>query len=111
LNPSSSGAALAAAIAIFLIAASTSRLYVADGRLVILVGAMTLYVVGNLLMVVVMRGMGLGIAISAATIAQLVLINVIAFAIFNERPAPAQLVGIGLGAVSMVLILFPLGQK
>ncbi len=106
-----SGAALAAAVAIFLIAASTSRLYVADGRLLVLALAMALYVVGNLLMVVAMRGMGLGIAISAATIGQLVLINVIAFAVFHERPAPMQLIGIALGVVSLALILVPAGQK
>jgi glucose uptake protein len=107
----SSGAALAVAVIIFLVAASTSRLYVSDGRLAVLVIAMLLYIVGNLLMVHVMRGMGLGIAISLATIAQLVLINLVAFVVFQERPAPLQILGILLGAVSMGLILFPVGEK
>jgi drug/metabolite transporter (DMT)-like permease len=35
----------------------------------------------------------------------------VAFAIFQERPAPIQLAGIVLGALSMVLILLPFGQK
>lgn len=107
----SSSVALGAAVATFVVAASTSRLYVSDGRPFILIAAMALYIGGNLLMVHVMRGMGLGIAISAATIAQLVLINVVAFVLFEERPAPMQLAGILLGAVSMGLILFPAGQK
>jgi glucose uptake protein len=107
----SSGAALAVAVIIFLVAASTSRLYVSDGRLAVLVIAMLLYIAGNLLMVHVMRGMGLGIAISLATIAQLVLINLVAFVVFQERPAPLQILGILLGAVSMGLILFPVGEK
>jgi drug/metabolite transporter (DMT)-like permease len=51
--------------------------------------------------------MGLGAAVSVATIAQLILINVIAYAFFGERLAPAQLAGIALGLVSMGLILFP----
>jgi glucose uptake protein len=72
---------------------------------------MLLYIIGNLLMVHVMRGMGLGIAISLATIAQLVLINLVAFVVFQERPAPLQILGILLGAVSMGLILFPVGEK
>ena len=100
-------AGLVLAIAIFLIAASVSRVYSTDGRLFIIVIAMALYVAGNLLMVRVMREMGLGIAISVATIAQLVLINVIAYLIFHERPAPIQVAGIMLGIVSMVLILMP----
>jgi glucose uptake protein len=104
-------AALAAANVIFLIAASMSRVYATDGRLLIIVIAMVLYVIGNLLMVQIMRAVGLGIAISLATIAQLILINMVAFAIFQERPAPIQLAGIVLGALSMVLILLPFGQK
>ena len=103
--------ALVAAIAIFLLAASTSRIYATDGRLFIIVIAMVLYVIGNLLMVRIMREVGLGIAISLATIAQLVLINVVAFTFFHERPAPLQLAGMVLGAVGMALILLPTGER
>ena len=98
---------LALAIAIFIIAASMSRLYVSDGRVPILVLAMVLYTVGNLLMVRVMREIGLGAAVSLATFAQLVLVNLVAVMIFQERPAPLQTAGIVLGAVSMLLILLP----
>ena len=51
---------------IFLTAASTSRIYVSDGRFVVIVIAMLLYIIGNLLMVQIMREIGLGIAISVA---------------------------------------------
>jgi glucose uptake protein len=100
-------ATLALAITIFLSAASLSRIYAAEGRLFVIVAAMTLYVIGNLLMVQIMRAVGLGIAISLATIAQLVLINIVAFVFFHERPAPLQLAGIAIGAVGMALILLP----
>jgi glucose uptake protein len=102
---------LIVAIVIFLTAASTSRIYVTDGRLFVVVTAMVLYIIGNLMMIRIMREVGLGIAISLATIAQLILINIVAYTFFHERPAPIQLVGIGLGAVSMALILFPTGQR
>ncbi len=104
-------AALAIAIVIFLVAASTSRVYATDGRLFIVVIAMVLYVIGNLLMIQIMRAVGLGIAISLATIAQLILINVVAYVFFQERPAPLQFVGIVLGAVGMALILLPTSER
>lgn len=102
---------LSVAILIFLVAASMSRIYATDGRLFIIVIAMALYVIGNLLMVQIMREVGLGIAISIATIAQLILINVVAYTFFQERPAPMQLAGIVLGAVGMALILLPTGER
>jgi glucose uptake protein len=102
---------LAVAVVIFLLAASLSRVYATGGRLIVIVIAMVLYVIGNLLMVRIMREMGLGIAISLATIAQLILINVVAYAFFQERPTALQLSGILLGAVSMALIMFPTGQR
>lgn len=98
---------LGAAILTFLVAASMSRLYVTDGRLFIVVVAMVLYVIGNLMMIRIMREIGLGAAISVATIAQLILINVVAYAFFEERLAPLQVAGMALGVVSMALILFP----
>jgi small multidrug resistance pump len=108
---SSSGyVVLAIAISIFLTAASMSRIYSTDGRLFIVVIAMVLYVIGNLLMIKIMREMGLGLAISIATFAQLILINVVAFLFFEERPAPMQMAGLILGAISMALILLPTGE-
>ena len=104
---SSSFLVLGGAIVIFLIAASTSRVYATDGRVFIVVIAMVLYVIGNLMMVRIMRDIGLGPAISVATIAQLILINVVAYALFGERLAPLQVAGMALGLVSMMLILFP----
>lgn len=96
---------------IFLAAASTSRIYVSDGRFPVIVIAMLLYIIGNLLMVRIMREIGLGIAISVSTFAQLILINVVAYAFFEERPAPLQLAGLVLGGVSMALIMFPTGPR
>lgn len=102
---------LAGAMVVFLSAATASRAYVSNSNLPVLVLSLTLYCVGNLMMVRLMREGGLGLAISASAIAQLLLINVIAFVIFGERLNNLQIAGVGLGVVSMVLMLLPLQGK
>ncbi|WP_377274724.1 hypothetical protein [Rhizobium sp. R86522] len=98
---------LGAAMATFLGAATVSRAYVDNGKLWVLVASLALYSVGNLMMVKLMREGGLGLAISASAVAQLVLINVIAFLVFGERLSAVQMAGVALGVVSMALMLFP----
>ncbi|WP_313601408.1 hypothetical protein [Rhizobium sp.] len=102
---------LCGAMATFLAAATASRAYIASSNMALLLLSLALYCVGNLMMLKLMREGGLGLAISVSAIAQLLLINVIAFAIFGERLTAAQLAGVGLGVVAMVLMLFPVGAK
>jgi glucose uptake protein len=104
-------ALLALTTVIFTGAASVSRIYSIDGRTFIVVIAMTLYIIGNLLMIPIMRAAGMGVALSISTITQLVLANVVAFMFFQERPAPLQIVGLLLGLVSMALIMLPTGDR
>lgn len=98
---------LGAAMATFLGAATVSRAYVDNGKLWVLAASLALYCVGNLMMVKLMREGGLGLAISASAVAQLVLINVIAFVLFGERLSAIQMAGVALGVVSMALMLLP----
>ncbi len=98
---------LGAAMATFLGAATVSRAYVDNGRLWVLVASLALYCIGNLMMVKLMREGGLGLAISASSVAQLLLINIIAFFLFGERLTTQQSVGVALGVVSIALMLFP----
>lgn len=98
---------LGAAMATFLGAATVSRAYVDNGKLWVLAASLALYCVGNLMMVKLMREGGLGLAISASAVAQLVLINVIAFFLFGERLSAIQMAGVALGVVSMALMLLP----
>jgi glucose uptake protein len=84
-----------------------SRLYVSTGRVLILVAGLALYTIGNIIIVRLMRETGLGPAISMSTVAQLIVVNMVAFAAFGERPAAMQVLGIGLGLVAVVLILLP----
>jgi glucose uptake protein len=53
----------------------------------------------------------IGLAISVSAVTQLLLINVIAFFAFDERLTASQMAGIGLGLISMILPLFPIGAK
>ena len=102
---------LAGAMGAFLAAATASRAYVASNTMVLLLVSLALYCVGNLMMVKLMREGGLGLAISVSAVAQLVLINVIAFTLFGERPSMPQLAGVGLGVVAMILMLVPWEAK
>jgi glucose uptake protein len=102
---------LAGAMAVFLAAATASRAYIATSNMLVLILSLALYCIGNLMMVKLMREGGLGLAISVSAIAQLLLINVIAFAVFGERLTSLQLAGVGLGVAAMVLMLFPVGAK
>jgi drug/metabolite transporter (DMT)-like permease len=98
---------LGAAMATFLGAATVSRAYVDNGKLWVLAASLALYCIGNLMMVKLMREGGLGLAISASSVAQLLLINIIAFFLFGERLTTQQSVGVALGVVSIALMLFP----
>ena len=98
---------LLATIPVFLAAASLSRLYVANGAVWALAVMLVLYGLGNLMMVRLMRESGLGLAISASSVAQLILINLVAFLAFGERLPPMQMAGMALGTVGLVLMMWP----
>lgn len=100
---------LLATIPVFLAAASMSRLYVSTNKLWTIALMLVLYGIGNLMMVRLMRESGLAIAISASAIAQLVLVNVVAFTLFGERLPPMQLAGMALGTIGLVLMMWPEG--
>ena len=102
---------LCGAMATFLAAATALRAYIASSNILLLLLSLVLYCAGNLMMVKLMREGGLGLAISVSAIAQLLLINVIAFAVFGEKLTPQQLAGVGLGVAAMVLMLVPMGAK
>jgi small multidrug resistance pump len=98
---------LAGAMAVFVTANSVLRAYSASGQVWVLVGALCLFTLGNLMMVRLMRESGLAVAISISSIVQLVLIGVVAWFIFGERPTNLQLAGMALGVVAVALIAWP----
>ena len=102
---------LAAAMAVFVTGNTVLRVYSASGQAWVLVGALCLFTVGNLMMVRLMREGGLAIAISVSSIVQLVLIGVIAWTVFGERPTNLQMAGMALGVVAVAMIAWPQGGR
>lgn len=98
---------LAMAMAAFVLANSVLRGFAASSHVPTLVGALLLFSLGNVMMVRLMRESGLALAISVSSVAQLVLISLVAFLWFGERPTPRQLAGMALGVVAVVLIAWP----
>lgn len=102
---------LAGAMAVFIAGATASRAYIATSNMLLLIFALSLYCVGNLMMLKLMREAGLGLAISISAVAQLIVVNIIAFLVFGEKLTLPQLAGVGLGVVSMALMMFPFEAK
>lgn len=100
---------LGAAMVAFVAANSVLRAYAASGQAATLAGALTLFMVGNLVMVRVMREGGLALAVSLSSVVQLVLLALIGVWWFGERLGGLQLAGIALGIVAVALIVWPTG--
>lgn len=99
-----SAALLATAVTVFICAASTAKVYAQTPRMGWLVLTLTLYTVGNLIMLRLIRDVGLGIAFSLSAVIQLVAINVVALVVFGERVTTAQGAGLALAVVAVALI-------
>ena len=102
---------LGMAMGVFVLANSVLRGYAASSHLPTLVGALLLFSLGNVLMVRLMRESGLALDISISSVAQLVLISLVAFLWFGERPTALQLTGMALGVVAVLLIAWPQGGR
>jgi len=102
---------LAGAMAVFVTANSVLRSYAASGSVMVLVGALLMFCVGNMMMVRLMRESGLGVAVALSSVIQLVAIAGVAFVVFGERPSGLQLAGMALGVVAVTMIAWPQGGK
>lgn len=102
---------LMGAMAVFVTANAVLRAYAGNGQVIILIGALCLFTLGNLMMVRLMRESGLAMAISISSVLQLILISVVAFLIFGERPSGLQLAGMALGIVAVTMIAWPQGGQ
>jgi drug/metabolite transporter (DMT)-like permease len=98
---------LAVSSVVFVGAATASRTYVATSNWLWVALSMSLYIVGNLIMLRLMRDGGMGIAISVSAVAQLLLANIVAYLLFSERLTPVQTAGALLGLVAMGLMMWP----
>jgi hypothetical protein len=96
---------LAAATAIFLVAASTGKMWAVGtyGR-PLLILTLVLYTLGNLIMLRLIREVGMAAAFSLSAVGQLIAVNIVALAFFGERISVVQGVGIVLAILSIALI-------
>lgn len=102
---------LGMAMAVFIAANSTLRTYAASSWWPALLVALLLFSVGNVMMVRLMRESGLALPIALSSVAQLVLLTLVAVAWFGERPTGMQWAGLGLGVVAVALIAWPRGSS
>lgn len=102
---------LGVAMAVFITANSVLRAYVTNAQVWVLLVALALFSIGNLMMVRLMRESGLAVAISVSSIVQLVMIGLVAWFIFGERPTGLQIAGMALGVVAVAMIAWPQGGR
>lgn len=94
---------------VFMAANSVLKIHATQGGYWALAGALALFCLGNTLMVQVMRGNGLGVAISLSVVFQMVAITLLAVAVFGEKLSLINWAGIGFGILAVVLIAWPKG--
>ncbi len=102
---------LCGTMAVFVTANAVLKSYAGSGNAALLIGALALFCIGNLMMVRLMRESGLGVAVAISSVVQLVVIGVVAFVVFGERPTAMQLTGMALGVAAVALIAWPTGGR
>jgi len=96
---------LAAATAIFVIAAGAAKSWALAPSLGKMALTLGLYTVGNLITLRLVRAFGMSAAFSLTAVIQLVAINAIAVLAFGEKLGPIEGLGVALAIVSVALIL------
>jgi multidrug transporter EmrE-like cation transporter len=97
---------LAASTIIFLLAATVAKYWALAPSLGKLVLTLLLYSAGNLIMLRLVREFGMSSAFSLSAVIQLVAVNVIALAYFDERLGAMQSAGLVLAIVAVGMIMF-----
>ena len=95
---------LVASTVIFLLAATAAKSWALAPGLARLVLTLLLYSLGNLIMLRLIRDFGMGVALSLSGVIQLLAVNLVAFAYFNERVDPIQAVGLALAVAAVALV-------
>lgn len=95
---------LAASTAAFILAAGAAKSWAVSPGTGKLVLTLALYTLGNLIILKLVRGIGLGVALSLSTVIQLLAVNALAFFYFGEKVNPLQSVGIACAVLAVALI-------
>lgn len=95
---------LCIACAVFVAAASSAKAWALAPGTPTLVGTLALYTVGNLIMLVLVRQVGMAVAFSLSGVLQLVAVNLVAIFGFGEKVGIVQGVGLALAVLAVALI-------
>lgn len=95
--------------AIFVGAASSAKAWTVSPSAPKLMATLALYTVGNLIMLVLVRQVGMATAFSLSAVLQLVAVNLVAIVVFGERVGPIE--GIGLVLAILAVALITLGPR
>lgn len=98
-------------MAAFVAANAVLRVYAGSGYWPTLGLALGCFLVGNLMMVRLMRESGLALAVSISSVVQLVALALIGVLWFGERLTGMQTAGVVLGIVAVALIAWPQGAR
>lgn len=89
----------------FVGAASAAKVWArSDDSVPWLAGTLALYTFGNLIVLKLIRDVGMGVALGLSAAAQLLAVNIVAFAVFGERFTALQTLGLLLAAISIVMV-------
>ena len=95
------------AAGIFVTASAGAKIYVEAPSWWRLAIVLALYTIGNLIVIRVLREVGLSRVMSLSTVLQLVLVNALAILAFRERLSFPHQLGVGLGVVAVILMMWP----
>ena len=97
---------LAASTFVFVLAAAAAKSWAVEpsfGRILL---TLALYSLGNLIIMRLIQGVGMGVALSLSAVVQLAAVNALAFLVFGEKVNALQGAGIALAIVAVALITF-----
>src|ERR1700761_4367591 len=89
---------------VFIVAASSAKAWALSPALWRVVATMVLYIIGNLIMLRLLRQVGMAAAFSITAVLQLVAVNLVAIFVFGERVGMAEGIGIVLAIAGVALI-------
>lgn len=95
---------LSLSTAVFLAAASVAKSWALSPGLPKMVLTLTLYTLGNLVMLRLVREFGMAVAFSLSAVIQLIAVNLVAFAVFGEKVGGVEAAGLALAVLSVALI-------
>ena len=97
---------LAASTFIFILAAVAAKSWAVQPSLWRILLTLAIYSLGNLIIMRLIQGVGMGVALSLSAVVQLAAVNFLAFIVFGEKVNALQGFGIALAIVAVARITF-----